>query len=100
MVVTVAVLQMEYGMPFTVAQGLPLVLKVEALTLMVMIARPPTLSVPIEQLTVPDACEQVPCVLLTFTNVICMGSGSETVTFCATAGPLFVTCSVYVRLVL
>ena len=99
-VATVAVLQTEYGMPFTVAHGLPLVLKVEALTLMVMIARPPTLSVPIEQLTVPETCVHVPCVVLTFTNVICAGSGSETVTFCATAGPLLVTCSVYVRLVL
>src|ERR1700757_1381767 len=83
-VATVAVLQTEYGMPLIVAHGLPLVLKVEALTLMVIIARPPTLSVPMVQLIVPAACVQVPCVVLTFTNVICAGSGSETVTFCAT----------------
>ena len=99
-VATVAVLHTEYGMPLIVAHGLPLVLKVEALTLMVMIARPPTLSVPMVQLIVPEACVQDPCVVLTFTNVICAGRGSETVTFCATAGPLFVTCNVYVRLVL
>jgi hypothetical protein len=36
----------------------------------------------------------VPCVVETETKETALGSGSETFTFCATAGPLFVTCSV------
>src|SRR5271155_573017 len=59
----------------------------------------PTPSVPSEQLTVPPLCVQVPCVVVTLVKNTDDGSGSDTFTFCATAGPLFVTFSVYVRLV-
>lgn len=69
-------------------------LNVTAVVLIVMLTKPPTLTVPKLQLTVPALCEQVPCVVETETNVTWLGSGSETFTFCATAGPLFVTCSV------
>ena len=87
-------------MPFTVLQTVPPEpLKVEAFTLMVTITTAPTLRFPSAQLTVPPLCVQVPCVVETFAKVTSVGNGSETVTPVATAGPLFVTCSVYVRLV-
>jgi hypothetical protein len=69
-------------------------LNVCAVVLIVMIAKPPTLSVPKLQLTVPPLCEQVPCVVDTETKLTALGNGSDTATPCATAGPLFVTCSV------
>ena len=69
-------------------------LNVTAVVLMVMVTKPPTLTEPKLQLTVPAACVQVPWVVDTETNETWLGSGSETFTFCATAGPLFVTCSV------
>src|SRR5277367_2532781 len=69
-------------------------LNVTAVVLMVMITRPPTLTDPKLQLTVPALCVQVPCVVETETKVTWLGRGSETLTFCATAGPLLVTCSV------
>jgi len=69
-------------------------LNVEAVVLMVMITRPPTLIVPILQLTVPPACEQVPWVEETETNVTWVGNGSETATPWATPGPLLETCRV------
>jgi hypothetical protein len=69
-------------------------LNVTAVVLMVMVTKPPTLTEPKLQLTVPAACVHVPCVVETETNVTWLGRGSETFTFCATAGPLLVTCSV------
>jgi hypothetical protein len=69
-------------------------LNVTAVVLMVMVTKPPTLTEPKLQLTVPALCVQVPCVVETETNVTWLGSGSDTFTFCATAGPLLVTCSV------
>ena len=71
-------------------------LNVTAVVSIVMIARAPTLSDPKLQLTVPPLWLQVPCVVETETNDTALGKGSETETPCATAGPLFVTCSVYV----
>jgi hypothetical protein len=97
---TVAVLQTLYGTPFTVAQTVPPdPLNVEAFTLMVISTTVPTFIVPIVQLTVPLLCVHVPCVVETLVNVTSVGSGSETVTPLATAGPLLVTCSVYVKFV-
>src|SRR5271156_760109 len=93
-------LQTLYGTPLTVLQTVaeePL--KVAALTLIVMTTVVPTPSVPSEQLTVPTLCVQVPCVVVTLVKITDDGSGSDTFTFCATAGPLFVPFSVYVRLV-
>ena len=70
-------------------------LNMTAVVLMVTIARPPTLKVPMLQLTVPPAWEQVPCVVETETNETCgTGNGSETTTPCATPGPLFEICNV------
>lgn len=69
-------------------------LNVTAVVLMVMVTRAPTLTDPKLQLTVPALCVQVPCVVETDTNVTWLGSGSKTFTFCATAGPLLVTCNV------
>ena len=71
-------------------------LKVDALTLMVTITSPPTLIEPRGQLTVVVAAVYVqdPCVVETEVKVTWLGSASLTVTPCATAGPLFVTCSV------
>jgi hypothetical protein len=69
-------------------------LNVEAFTLMVMITRPPTLTEPRLHVTVPVVCVQVPCVVDEDVYVTAEGNGSETVTPVATAGPLFVTCSV------
>ena len=69
-------------------------LNVTAVVLMVMTTRPPTLIEPRLQLTVPALCEQVPCVVETDTNDTWLGRGSDTLTFCATAGPLLVTVSV------
>ena len=67
--------------------------------LMVMNQLPPFVIVPSEQFTTPLDLRASPCVLLTETNVtLPVGSGSETMTFCAAAGPLFVTCSVYTSL--
>jgi len=70
-------------------------LNVTAVVLIVMVTKPPTLTEPKLQLTVPALCEHVPCVVETETETKAtwLGSGSETFTFCATAGPLFVTCS-------
>jgi hypothetical protein len=65
-----------------------------AVVVMVMITKPPTLTEPKLQLTVPALCVHAPCVVETETNATWLGSGSETFTFCATAGPLLVTCSV------
>ena len=70
------------------------VLIVSAVVLIVMITRPPTLNDPKLQLTVPPLCVQVPCVVDTETKFTALGNGSDTPTPCATAGPLFVTCSV------
>jgi hypothetical protein len=69
-------------------------LNVTAVVLMVMVTKAPTLTEPKLQLTVPALWEQVPCVVDTETNDTWLGSGSETFTFCATAGPLLVTCNV------
>jgi len=75
-------------------------LNIAAVVLMVTTAKPPTLNVPMVQLTVPPAWEQVPWVVETETKVTCgTGNGSETTTPVATPGPLFVICNVYVRLV-
>ena len=38
-------------------------LNVEAVTLIVIRTRPPTLTEPRLQVTVPEACEQLPCVV-------------------------------------
>ena len=95
---TVAVLHTLYEMPFAVSHTVPPdPLNVDATTLIVMIATPPTLSDGIVHPTAPPLCVQLPCVANTFVNVTCAGSVSATEMFCATAGPLFVTCSVYVR---
>ena len=64
-----------------------------AVVLIVMITKPPTLTEPRLQLTVPALCVHVPCVVETETNATWLGRGSETFTFCATAGPLLVTCN-------
>ena len=69
-------------------------LNVTAVVLMVMVTSPPTLTEPKLQLTVPALCEQVPCVVETETNDYLAGQRIRTFTFCATAGPLFVTCNV------
>jgi hypothetical protein len=69
-------------------------LNVTAVVLMVMMTRPPTLSEPKLQLTVPALCVQVPWVVETETKVTWLGNGSDTFTFWATAGPLLVTCNV------
>src|SRR5580698_8979482 len=66
-----------------------------AVTLIVITTLLPLVIEPIVQFTVPLVCVQVPCVLVAEINVTCDGSGSDTVTPCAVAGPSFVTCSVY-----
>lgn len=55
-------------------------LKVLAVTLIVMMARLPTFSVPRLQVTVPAACEQDPWVVETDVKLTCAGSGSLTLT--------------------
>ena len=69
-------------------------LKVDAVASIVIVTSPPTLSEPSVQLTVPALWVHVPWVVETDVSVTSVGSGSETVTFWATAGPLFVTCNV------
>lgn len=69
-------------------------LNVEAVTLMMIVAWPPMVTEPSEQLTVPPLCEQVPWVVETEPKLTSVGKGSETVTFCATAGPLLDTVTV------
>ena len=69
-------------------------LNVDALTLIAIVASPPAPIVPRLQVTVPAACEQVPCVVDTEAKVTCAGSGSLTVTPRAVAGPLLLTCKV------
>src|SRR5271163_4971860 len=74
-------------------------LNMAAFTLIVIRTSPPTPSVPMLQPTVPVAptagcVGQVPCVVVTEVKVTAEGKGSETVTPCAVAGPLFVTCRV------
>ena len=56
------------------------VLNVDALTLIVMTTTLPTFTDQSEQLTVPDDCVQVPCVVETEANVTCVGRESLTVT--------------------
>jgi hypothetical protein len=78
-------------------------LKLCAATLIVMITNAPSFILFRLQLTVvvEDVYEQLPCEAGTDTElkVTCDGSTSVTVTPVATAGPLFVTCKVYVRFV-
>src|SRR5947209_11359889 len=52
--------------------------------------------VPREQVTVPAASEQVPCVEFAERYVTTEGNGSETYTLVAEFGPLLVTVNVYV----
>src|ERR1700685_26613 len=70
-------------------------LKLAAVTLMVIITRPPTFMLLNVQFTVvvADIYVQLPCDAGTKTevNVTCAGSTSDTATPCATAGPLFIT---------
>src|SRR5882672_9913293 len=66
-------------------------LKVLAVALMVTMTRLPTGMLPMLQFTVVPLTEQLPWVAETEEYVTCAGSGSLTVTPCATAGPLFVT---------
>src|ERR1700730_711801 len=68
-----------------------LALNVVALTLMVMMAVLPTLKLPRSHVTVPAAKTQEPWLVNAEVNVTSPGSGSVTVTPCATAGPPFVT---------
>ena len=69
-----------------------------AVTLMVMITRPPTFMLFSVQFTVvvTDVYVQLPCDagIDTDVNVTSAGNTSVTLTPCATAGPLLVTCSV------
>ena len=70
-------------------------LNIAAVVLIVTVTKPPTLTVPMLQLTVPPACVQIPWLVETETKVTCgTGNGSETITPCATPGPLFVICNV------
>ena len=54
-------------------------------------------SVPIRQVTMFEACEHVPAVVVTETNWRADGNASTTVTLLASAGPLLVTVRVYAR---
>src|SRR5271154_2599989 len=85
-------------MPLTVLHGVPGPLKVEALVLIVIITVVPTPRVPSAQLIAPPVCVQLPCEVVRLVKVTEPGKVSVTLTVCATAGPLLVTCMVYVKL--
>lgn len=96
---------MEFGSPVvadTVAvfDAVVAELNVFAVTLIVIMTKPPGLIEPRLQETVPALCEQLPWVVKTELYDTCAGRGSDTVTPCAVAGPLFRTWSVYTRFVL
>jgi hypothetical protein len=63
-------------------------------TLIWMLAPAPFAIVPSEQVTVPDACEQLPCVGVAEVNVTPPGSVSVTATPVALDGPELPTASV------
>src|SRR5881396_2189084 len=60
-----------------------------AVALMVIVALAPEGRLPTEQVTVPDACVQVPWLELAETEVTPLGRVSVTVTPVAALGPLF-----------
>src|SRR5579863_5720 len=95
-VVSVAALQALNCEVLAGGQFTAVELKVAAVVLILIIAVPPTPSVPIAQVTVPlveptAGVVQLPCVTDAEVKVTWAGSGSDTLTPVATAGPLFVT---------
>ena len=86
----VALGSLEVELTVAVLVEVVALLKVLAATLMVTMTRLPTGKLPMLQFTVVLLSEQLPWVVETDEYVTCAGSGSLTVTPCATAGPLFV----------